>query len=401
MQHQHGPAVTRRWTDGTVRRSALRRSSSGPTCGDGGVPVSRCTRSRGRSAGARARSHGSRRGARRLRAGRGPPPRAAGARARRAGGLHLARGGDGRLAVASARRGAGRRRAPGWRVGQSVRSRATAGAGATRALRADERVLAPGPAPQALQAGARAAAARAGRRQARRAVVPGTSISGWLARTYAGEQALQVSTAERSPQPLRADARRARQGAHRPAAHAAHHAPLEAGGAARAGAASSGTGCPSARARPRSRTAPCPATGRATCWPAHRTRTSPPWSSARPASCSSSSSTAGTARRWSPPWLRRCRRSRCSCAGASPGTAARSCAAHQRFSIATDVAVDHACDPRSPWQRGTNENTNGLLRQYFPKQTDLAVHTQAELDAVAARLNGRPRKTLAFETSGC
>ena len=72
-------------------------------------------------------------------------------------------------------------------------------------------------------------------------------------------------------------------------------------------------------------------------------------------------------------------------------------AAHQRFSIATDVAV-YFCDPRSPWQRGANENTNGLLRQYFPKQTDLAVHTQAELDAVAARLNGRPRKTLAFET---
>jgi len=72
-------------------------------------------------------------------------------------------------------------------------------------------------------------------------------------------------------------------------------------------------------------------------------------------------------------------------------------AAHRRFSIATDVAV-YFCDPRSPWQRGTNENTNGLLRQYFPKQTDLALHTQAELDAVAARLNGRPRKTLAFET---
>jgi IS30 family transposase len=72
-------------------------------------------------------------------------------------------------------------------------------------------------------------------------------------------------------------------------------------------------------------------------------------------------------------------------------------AAHQRFSVATDVAV-YFCDPHSPWQRGTNENTNGLLRQYFPKGTDLAVYDQAYLDAVALKLNTRPRKTLAFET---
>jgi IS30 family transposase len=72
-------------------------------------------------------------------------------------------------------------------------------------------------------------------------------------------------------------------------------------------------------------------------------------------------------------------------------------AAHRRFTVATDVAV-YFCDPHSPWQRGTNENTNGLLRQYFPKGTNLAAYDQAYLDAVALQLNTRPRKTLAFET---
>jgi IS30 family transposase len=70
---------------------------------------------------------------------------------------------------------------------------------------------------------------------------------------------------------------------------------------------------------------------------------------------------------------------------------------HQRPALATDVDI-YFCDPRSPWQRGSNENTNRLLRQYLPRGTDLSLHSQARLSAIARQLNERPRKTLLYQT---
>ena len=71
-------------------------------------------------------------------------------------------------------------------------------------------------------------------------------------------------------------------------------------------------------------------------------------------------------------------------------------AQHKRFTVATNVQV-YFCDPRSPWQRGSNENTNGLLRQYFPKGSNLSSYSQEQLNEVASKLNGRPRKTLGYD----
>lgn len=71
--------------------------------------------------------------------------------------------------------------------------------------------------------------------------------------------------------------------------------------------------------------------------------------------------------------------------------------AHRKFSLATNVSV-YFCDPQSPWQRGSNENTNRLLRDYLPKGTDLSQHSQAQLNKIARQLNERPRKTLQYET---
>jgi IS30 family transposase len=70
---------------------------------------------------------------------------------------------------------------------------------------------------------------------------------------------------------------------------------------------------------------------------------------------------------------------------------------HKRFTLATDIQV-YFCDPRSPWQRGSNENTNGLLRQYMPKGVDISSYSQAKLNAMARQLNERPRKTLGYRT---
>src|SRR4051812_27057773 len=82
---------------------------------------------------------------------------------------------------------------------------------------------------------------------------------------------------------------------------------------------------------------------------------------------------------------------------AAPGSWGKELTDHRRFTLATNIDI-YFCDPQSLWERGSNENTNGLLRQYFPKGTDLSPHSQAFLNKVARQLNERPRKTLQYES---
>jgi IS30 family transposase len=136
----------------------------------------------------------------------------------------------------------------------------------------------------------------------------------------------------------------------------------------------------------------CLAIGKAICCPVRRTAISRPWSNVMLAKVANKDTgTVVTA------LIKRAKKLPSELYRSLTWDRGKELADHRRFTLTTNIDV-YFCDPQSPWQRGSNENTNGLLRQYFPKGTDLSVHSQAYLNKVARQLNERPRETLQFET---
>ena len=137
--------------------------------------------------------------------------------------------------------------------------------------------------------------------------------------------------------------------------------------------------------------------GRATCWKAPEAPTLRRWSSANPATCCSCACRTKKRQTVIGALARRIRRLPHGLVKSLTWDRGTESAGHRRFTVATDVQVN-LCDPHSPWQRGSNENTNGLLQQYLPPATNLSAYSQARLDTIALRLNTRPRLTLGYRT---
>ena len=200
------------------------------------------------------------------------------------------------------------------------------------------------------------------------------------------------------PEPVRAEPRRAEESPHPAPPASKDDASLPACDDGRPGArADHRCGVDSATAQPVSKTVPYPVTGKVTFSLASPTLISRRWSSANralsPLVRLPGKDTNSVVRALT----RRARALPQGLMSSLTWDRGMELAAHKSFSVATNVRV-YFCDPHSPWQRGSNENTNGLLRQYFPDGTDLSTYTQANLNAIARRLNMRPRKTLGYNT---